>query len=621
MVCHTPVDLGVWGLAVSPRTIEEYFRFRAEGWSIASAAREVGISYSTALRLEKRFSRLNGQAARASRQEAELALPKEREGLSPEALRALDDFGFWRHRYLGRDSTPWQEEAAGKILEWLGSPLTEFVVENCPPGSGKTTKWTDVCAWLICRDRGIRIIWLSHTQGLAAQSVNRVRQILARPRPLPDVDGCLSVDYGRFRPEGVGLWTRAEFAVVGLDDLPGEDKEPTMAAYGMESEFLGHRANLVVGDDLQTGKLLKTLETIETTRKWWNEEGETRAEPGGVVVLNGQRMGAEDLYRYSLDQTLEDTDLPRYHHILYPAHYEDRCELLHSLDSPAYPEGCLLDPVRLPWSGAGGLVTKMNNRAEVYRVQYQQEDVDPADVLVPQLWIDGGRGDDGVEYPGCWDRHRGLCEWPKGLSPPYFSIATVDPSPSKFWAIEWWLYHPASEQRFLLDLERASMEAGEFLDWNANDRQFFGLAEDWQLRSKRLGLPITHWIIEKNAAQRFLLQYDHVKRWISSRQVQIIGHNTTVMKLSEEYGIEMLANVYRFGNVRLPGKNTRFEGVKDNARTATMKLVWEATHYPNVSTTDCLMAQYFLEFNLPSLSRPHREERPLRRPSWMSRVA
>jgi hypothetical protein len=258
-------------------------------------------------------------------------------------------------------------------------------------------------------------------------------------------------------------------------------------------------------------------------------------------------------------------------------------------------------------------MTIRRNREEKYAVQYQQLDVDPSDVLVQQLWIDGGRDKDGNIYPGCWDNHRRVCEWPRGLSAPWYSIATADPSPSKFWAIEWWLYHPASEQRFLLDLVRQKMEAGDFLDWNANDKQFFGLAQDWQVRSKLLGLPITHWIIEQNAAQRFLLQYDHTKRWQRTHNVGIIGHNTTVLKLSEEYGIEMLANLYKFGNVRLPGHHA------DHSRIASLKLVHEATRYPDVSTTDCLMAQYFLEFNLPSLSKEKKPMHKLARPSWMSR--
>jgi hypothetical protein len=614
-----PIEGG--SLAVTPRQIEHYMLLRREGWSISAAARECGFSRSKAHELEKK--NLNGQDYHTAAAEAELRRPQQVDELCGEARRALDDFGFWRHRYLGRDSTPWQEEAAERILGWLDSPLTEFVDENCPPGSGKTTKWTDICAWLICRNRGIRIIWLSHTIRLSSQATHRVRKILERPMPVVGAQGCLAVDYGRFRPEGQGLWTKEEFSVVGLDDLWGEEKEPTLAAYGMESEFLGHRADLVIGDDLQTNKLLRTMETIETTRKWWMEEGETRVEPGGVVVLVGQRMGPEDLYRFSLNQTMGgEGNEPRYRQIIYRAHDEENCKNEHGLDAPPFPAGCLLDPVRLPWEGAGGLVAKMTNRAEVYRVQYQQEDVDPSAVLVPKIWVSGGRDVDGTEYPGCWDSHRRLCELPKGLSQPYYSIATADPSPTKMWAIEWWIYHPASEQRFLMDLERCAMDASDFLDWNENDKQFFGVAEDWQVRSKRLGVPITHWIVENNAAQRFLLQYDHTKRWVRQHSVTLMGHSTTLNKLDPAYGLQSVANRFKFGNVRLPGNNQRDElGMKDPGRYAAMKLVDEATKYATdgsyKGTDDCLMAFWFLEFNLPHIAKPERELPLLPRPQFV----
>jgi hypothetical protein len=208
------------------------------------------------------------------------------------------------------------------------------------------------------------------------------------------------------------------------------------------------------------------------------------------------------------------------------------------------------------------------------------------------------------------------------LSAPWFSIATVDPSPTKFWAIEWWVYHPASEQRFLMDLVKQTMGADEFLDWNENDRQFFGFAQDWQVRSRRLGVPITHWIVEKNAAQRFLLVNDAIKRWQRLHHVNLIGHSTTLNKLDPEYGIQSIANRFRFGNVRLPGKNTRDgEGMKDFGRAAAQNLVWEATHYPDASTDDCLMAYWFLEFNLPQISHVQREMRPVSRPTFLKASA
>jgi hypothetical protein len=369
-----------------------------------------------------------------------------------------------------------------------------------------------------------------------------------------------------------------------------------------------------------TRKVLRSGELIENQRSWWVEEGETRLEPSGLLLLQGQRMGADDLYRYCLDMVLDEDEhatmgrTNKYRHVMYPAHFEDRCDENHGRDVPAWPDGCLLDPVRLPWTGSKGLATIQRNRGDAYRVQYQQEDVDPAEVLVPKLWVDGGTDSrTGEIFPGCWDNDREIARVPEGLAPPLLSIATADPSPTKFWSIQWWLVQPATNQRFLLDLIRQSMDAPDFLDWNANAGRFFGVMEEWQERSVEIGYPISHWVVEINAAQRFLLQYDHVRRWQRQHNVQIVGHSTHKNKTDPDFGVQTVKNLYRFGQVRLPGG--RFSG-----RIAALKLVDEVTRYPQTTTDDCLMAQWFLEHQLANgglMRMTDYEPVVLRRPSWM----
>ena len=78
------------------------------------------------------------------------AIPKDR--LCPEAQRGLEDFDFFRSYYLGRVPSPWQVEAAYKIVQYLESPEKEFLVLNCPPGAGKSTLFHDVAVWCIVRD-------------------------------------------------------------------------------------------------------------------------------------------------------------------------------------------------------------------------------------------------------------------------------------------------------------------------------------------------------------------------------------------------------------------------------------------------------------------------------------
>lgn len=550
--------------------------------------------------------------------------------MSKEAERALNDFGYWRYRYLGRKSTPWQEEAAQLVTQWITTPETEMVVLNEPPGSGKTTLFThDIPAWIICRNRAIRIILGHRVQRIASTYTERLRRTLQRTRPLPAGQGrdaaiaCLAEDYGRFKPTYQEAWRNEEFTVMmSIDeDTPDEsgleDKEPTVSAYGMGSEFLGARANLVIWDDLVTGDILRSEEQISKQRQWWEEEGQTRVEPHGCLLLVGQRMGGDDLYAYALEQKLEDTDEHRYRHVIFPAHQDETCkgEEFHQKDSPAYPDGCLLDPFRIPWYGKNGLLTIKSNTPAKYEIQYQQRDVARSEVLVPRVWIDGGKDPDGVDYPGCWDAFRSVGDIPRGLSQPWYSVVSVDPSATNWWAVGWWLIHPASEQFFLVDLFHDRMDGPGLLDWNANDGVFYGLLQDWARRAHQAGAPLQTLIVEANACQRWLLQYDHSKRWRALWNIDIIPHTTGHNKLDENLGVQSIKDKFRFGNIRLPGAG-------DGSRAIVMPLVTEATRYeparPKARPNDCLMMTWFMAFHAPRLIRSgqHVEAAFLPVPSW-----
>jgi len=190
-------------------------------------------------------------------------------------------------------------------------------------------------------------------------------------------------------------------------------------------------------------------------------------------------------------------------------------------------------------------------------------------------------------------------------------VATADPSPSMFWSVQCWLYHPESNQRFLLSLIRQKMEASTFLDYKVAEGRYTGIMEEWQNLSESLGFPIQYWIVENNAAQRFMLQYDTVKTWRQMRGVEIIPHNTNIInKTDETLGVTVLQSHYRFGRVRLPGKG---EG-----KTQALKLIDEVTKYPNgTRTDDCVMAQWFFEWNIPNLYLPKTAAATQWRPSWV----
>ena len=553
--------------------------------------------------------------------------------LDPIARDCLDDFARFRRRYFGRKSTPWQEEAGHQIKDFLDTPHKEFLVDNCPPGSGKTTLFTmDIPAWLTCRNRGMRGLMGSASQSLAENYLRRLRTAFESPYIARaeseeleqglafDADATLLQDYGLFKPEASALWTAQAFIVAQLDDRPITEKEPTWSAYGLDTSFIGGRFDFCVWDDATEDKFLQTVERIDKQRDRWDKVAEKRLEPGGLLVLAGQRLSPEDLYRHCLDKKVgSSTEAEhdgccqaeagkKYHHIVFKAHYDDRCTGDHDAKTPYYPDGCLLDPHRLPWRE---LESEMENSASNFMQIYQQEDIDPAQALVDMFWIKGGIHPDTKEvFPGCWDNEREVWQIPQ-LSLPYVAYMTVDPSPTKMWGIELWVYHPKTNLRFLVALHRSKMMVNQFFDWNDPEGKFTGILADWYERSVVLGFPMTTLIFEANAAQRFFLATEALRRWQQKTGVRIIGHETfAANKLDPQLGPQILRELYRRGLVRLPGKG-------DLSRMTSMKLIEEVTRYPMGRTDDLVMSQWFGEANLDHVYKREPFQRVTPTPSWL----
>ena len=544
------------------------------------------------------------------------------------------------HRYL--TVTP-VESVPTQCIQ-VDSPNHRYLAGEGMMVTHNSTLFTfHIVVWLICRNRAIRIMIGSATERTASMYGRRIRTALERTTPMKndsakvaagimaDAEACLVDDYGRFKPTNRNLWRSEEFIVEQAGGEATDEKEATVATYGRDGGFLGGRFDFVIWDDLVTSKVLRTSEARENLIEWWDSEAETRLEPGGCMVLQGQRLHADDLYRYALDKTDADLDLDEdaeeipdsarlYKHIIYKAHHDEVCKGLHKPSDPPYDpahpdeSGCLLDPRRLSWRE---LERKRKNNTEKFLVNYQQEDVDPAAVLVDRLWVSGGKDPvTGEEFPGCWDQDRPTGRIPEGLAKPWMLIVGADPSPTKYWSCQMWLMHPATEQRILIDHYRGTLTAPDFLGYDLNSGTFTGLLEGWWQNTKAQGHPFRHVVVEQNAAQRFLLQYDHVKKWMAARGVTIVGHNTYGNKTDDDFGVQMLRDHWKYGRVRLPGNRT------DGSRGRSMPLVDEVIRWPESRTEDCVMAQWMTEYVYQRqlknvLTRP--AQPPSRKmPSWLA---
>lgn len=571
--------------------------------------------------------------------------------LCDEAKRGLEDFGFFREYYLGRLPSPWQVEAALTIVELEGSDEKEFVVLNVPPGAGKSTLMHDVAVWAICRNRAIRILIGSVSQNMAKLYSRRIRETLERPIPVqPDpelvrkglarnAEGCLAVDYGRFKPVDKGaLWRAEEFVVEQLDGVGVNEKEPTVRAYGIEAEFIGHRADMCLFDDVASPDNARESVARDKLLERWDNVAEARVDPGGLLAVIGQRLGSGDLYAHCLSKETFDEDIDdiydgsdvtnpedvtaavepsrrkKYRHIVYKAYYEEldvglleERKKLKRFDAPAWPDGPLLDPKRIPWRDLSFI---RYSKPDVFKVVYQQEDLDLDSRLVDRTWITGGVGRDGVMYQGCVDQERSPGQAPFGLAQPVVSIISIDPSPTQFWALIWVLYQPELNLFTVVDIERTKLTAEDLLGFNTSTGQFSGLLDEWVERAADQGYPVSHVIVEVNAAQRFLLAHDFVRRWASMNRLNIVPHTTSRNKLDESLGVEaLIPPAIRSGAVRLPSMRETWK---------TLAITEELTKWARDKKhgTDLVMALWFILLHAPNvggLKRPPRQWRP----SWM----
>lgn len=607
----------------APHPAEVVARFDAAfkaGNSVRESAKMAGVGIDWAYQ-RTRGKRKRDQSKFYANERAMGVKPKAVDKLKPEAQHALECFQCFRLRYTGRTSLPWQVEAANTIVELINTPDREYAVINAPPGGGKTTLFThDIPLWLICRDRSIKILIGAAIQSNATKHSNRLRRSLQASKPAPATDdelakgmsdpvSTVAADFGRFKPdnENPDLWTATAFSVAQHGVASVADKEPTVQAYGRKGGVLGNRVRFCIWDDLVDADNMKTVDAREDMQVWWKSTAETRINRGGLMLLQGQRMGPDDLYRYALDMKsvaldedgYEDPDVEppqKYRHIVYKAHYEDKCTGAHPRKMEPWPASCLLDPYMLPWRD---LVQSQRNGMDEYLAQFQQEDAAGQHLLVNKLWISGGSTERGEVFPGCWDHDRGTWELPRALAGEVFVYATIDPSPTRWWGCQTWAYHPASEQHFLLDLIRKKMQMSDFLDRDESTGELRGLAVDWQEQSQRMGHRITTWIVEKNAAQRFFFSYSFTESFIRKYDIALVGHETSNNKSDPNYGVQALGPLYRSGRVRLPGRQG------DGSRLASLKLVDEVTKWPMGASDDQVMSQWFGFWNLSRLYTPH----------------
>jgi hypothetical protein len=606
---------------ITPAQRKAFFTMLGQGVNATEAGRQVGISKASAFRMMRGLP--GGGSLAARQREQNLPAPKRWEELDADAQEGLRDFLVFRRLFFARYEQRWARDIAMRLVDALAdTERRTFIDINVFPGSGKTSIGRDLCCWLLAgggtcdpaRGRALRIMVGAATMRVAKHMLLGIRRPLDLRRPHYDHDQgraashVLSISYGRFRPdtsEGEeSSWTAEQFLVAQMGEHDVYEKEPSVQASARDSGFLGERVNLAWWDDLATVENSRTPDVASELAHWFETEAERRIEPGGVLALVGQRLGGFDLHRNRLDAqilTPEGDKVPKYQHLSFPSHHDELCDADSGGSHRQWDgatDGCLTDVRRLPvrdWLAV--------TEDPTYRTVFQQEDADPTEALVRQVWLDGGEDVDGYPALGCWDRDRAFGQHPSGVSK-LVDYCAVDPSVSRFWSIEWWAYEPESRYNYLIWGVRRQMRAGDLLDW-ANDRQeFVGYMEQLQQTSVAIGHPIRCWVVESNSAHRYLLQTETYRRWRRRwPQVAVIPHETHGgNKLDPTKGVQVLSMRYKSGSKRLP----RMAGQGPEGPAYLREKIRELTAFVPGRTSkhrswDTVMSDWIGEFNLPRI--------------------
>lgn len=195
----------------------------------------------------------------------------------------------------------YQEGRTGRLLVTL------------PPYHAKTQVWSvNYAVWRMVKDPNVRIAVISQTQDFARKIVHQVKQILTMPQ-YAQLQRAFMPE-GGWKGEG---WTKTHIYLSGVDTA---QNDPTLQALGVNGQVYGSRLDVILCDDLVTGK---NVHTYKQMADWIGSEVSNRMDDDGVLHVLGTRMGPNDLYSELRDLAEWDDDRPVWTHFAQPAVLEE----------------------------------------------------------------------------------------------------------------------------------------------------------------------------------------------------------------------------------------------------------------------------------------------------------
>lgn len=159
-----------------------------------------------------------------------------------------------------------------------------------PCGHGKTEMFSKILIlWLICKNRDIRILLCSKSDGLAVKNLKSIKLEL-------EVNEKLIKDFGRFYDSSGGTWSDHQLYCIRGKNM----KDPTVEAVGLLGAITGGRFDVIVLDDVLDVLNTRSEEQRMKCRDYIDGTLITRLEPWGVMWGIGTRKHFDDYYSYCI---------------------------------------------------------------------------------------------------------------------------------------------------------------------------------------------------------------------------------------------------------------------------------------------------------------------------------
>lgn len=420
--------------------------------------------------------------------------------------------------------------------------------------------------WEICVNRNIRYFLVFATQEIARLAMSEIKSNLVQNERVRAGFGIfnpmeLPPDHRLVEPN----WTHDSITVNRSDYSL---KDPTVAVAGATKQVLSRRADRLCADDIVDDQTAYSSAETERLERWWTSDVIPVLVRDGQEVITGTVYKKGDFYHTIMDKSIEKGGM-------YRVFIGDAI-----LDETKKQ---VLWPERWPWDDLA------KQRAKLGRIRFNRNYrnilVDDSTSPFPMIWFEGGVGENGILYRGCYDSRYSLGTDMSRANRKLlrYAVLGVDPAIGRTTQSK---YFAAVVLGITYDNEVviAEIVRGQY-GFVAQKRLVIELYEQWRPR---------HVAVESNAYQKALVE--GIEEQYKGMPISSI-YSTPAVKTRPDIGVPAMDIWFETGRVRIPRGSQRSIEMTDI-------LVEELHLWGKTSTSDTVMALWFaFQKALPELQR------------------